>query len=376
MSGDDKLIQRILLTTDCVGGVWNYTIQLASELAARGYQVLIAAIGPIPAECHLHDLHLDGIRFEHSDYRLEWMDGGCDDLEILREWLLKLEAEFRPDVIHLNSYALADAPFAAPVLVVAHSCVYSWWHAVHGVLPPTRWSAYQRNVAAGLRSATAVVAPTHTMLRSLANNYGIRLFDGHVIPNGNTAVPTVNILAKRHKILAAGRLWDESKNYSILDEVALHLDWPIDIAGSTESPKGNSAFSGRSVNLLGALSQPALHRLMAEAAVFVHPALYEPFGLAILEAANRGCALVLADIPSLRELWDNAALFCSPRDPSAWITTLQAVSSDEDLRSDLACRALARAAQYSTDRMLACYQDLYRRMTLNWNRATQWVQAS
>jgi glycogen(starch) synthase len=115
---------------------------------------------------------------------------------------------------------------------------------------------------------------------------------------------------------------------------------------------------------------------MAETAVFAHPALCEPFGLVILEAANRGCALVLADIPSLRELWDNAALFCSPRDPTAWITTLQKVSSDEDLRSDLACRALARSAQYSTDRMLASYQNLYRRMTFNWKRATQWVQAS
>ena len=34
------------------------------------------------------------------------------------------------------------------------------------------------------------------------------------------------------------------------------------------------------------------------------PARYEPFGLSILEAALSGCALVLGDLPSLRELWD------------------------------------------------------------------------
>ena len=52
----------------------------------------------------------------------------------------------------------------------------------------------------------------------------------------------------------------------------------------------------------------------ASAAVFVSPALYEPFGLAVLEAAHAGCALVLSDIPTFRELWDCAAVFVDPHD--------------------------------------------------------------
>ena len=48
---------------------------------------------------------------------------------------------------------------------------------------------------------------------------------------------------------------------------------------------------------------------MGRAAIYALPARYEPFGLSILEAALSGCALVIGDIPSLREIWADAALF-------------------------------------------------------------------
>ena len=53
----------------------------------------------------------------------------------------------------------------------------------------------------------------------------------------------------------------------------------------------------------------ALARKMAEASIYALPARYEPFGLSALEAALSGCALVLGDIPSLREIWGPAAIY-------------------------------------------------------------------
>ena len=53
------------------------------------------------------------------------------------------------------------------------------------------------------------------------------------------------------------------------------------------------------------------------AAIYALPARYEPFRLEVLEAAAPGCALVLGDIASLRELWDGAALFVAPDDDRA-----------------------------------------------------------
>ena len=61
---------------------------------------------------------------------------------------------------------------------------------------------------------------------------------------------------------------------------------------------------------------------MARAAIYALPARYEPFGLTALEAGLSGCALVLGDIPSLREVWGETACFVPPDDRDAVIEVL------------------------------------------------------
>jgi hypothetical protein len=96
------------------------------------------------------------------------MDEPWEDVAAAGRWLLGLEARFRPDIVHLNGYAHAALPFEAPVLVVGHSCVLSWWRAVKGVDAPPDWDRYRREVRAGLHAAGLVLAPTRAMLDSLA----------------------------------------------------------------------------------------------------------------------------------------------------------------------------------------------------------------
>jgi glycosyltransferase involved in cell wall biosynthesis len=72
--------------------------------------------------------------------------------------------------------------------------------------------------------------------------------------------------------------------------------------------------------------------LLARASIYVHPARYEPFGLAILDAALAGCALVLGDIPSLRELWHDAAIFVPTEDAARLSRELTALIENGDRR--------------------------------------------
>ena len=91
------------------------------------------------------------------------------------------------------------------------------------------------------------------------------------------------------------------------------------------------------------------------------PSLYEPFGLAVLEAALAGCALVLADIPVFRELWDGAAVFFDPRDAAGLASAVNAVAGDAPVRQGLADRARERAGRFTPARqagaLLAAYAD-------------------
>jgi glycosyltransferase involved in cell wall biosynthesis len=100
---------------------------------------------------------------------------------------------------------------------------------------------------------------------------------------------------------------------------------------------------------------------MNRAAIFAHPALYEPFGLCVLEAARARCCLVLSDIPSLRELWDGAAVFIDPRNPDAWISEINRLSRDLDLIESLALRAQSHSLKYSAT-SIDEYFDIYCRL--------------
>ncbi|HEX3992613.1 MAG TPA: glycosyltransferase, partial [Acetobacteraceae bacterium] len=98
---------------------------------------------------------------------------------------------------------------------------------------------------------------------------------------------------------------------------------------------------------------------LAERPIFVSVSRYEPFGLAVLEAARAGCALVLSDIPTFRELWQDAASFVPADDPVAIAAALQVLLEQPDRRRQQSTQAAKRAALYGvarmTERMLTIY---------------------
>jgi glycosyltransferase involved in cell wall biosynthesis len=98
---------------------------------------------------------------------------------------------------------------------------------------------------------------------------------------------------------------------------------------------------------------------MARAAVYALPARYEPFGLSVLEAALAGCALVLGDIPSLREVWGDAALFVHPDDGEGLAEALQGLMANPAERERRAALARARALTFTPRRMAEAYLELY-----------------
>lgn len=358
----------VLMTADAVGGVFSYAIELSRALARRGVRVVLAIMGgPPSAAQRASAARVPGLVMHESGHRLEWMDDPWDDVARAGEWLLDLEERTRPDVIHLNGYAHGALPFRAPKLVVAHSCVLSWFEAVEGRPAPSRFDRYQREVAAGLAAAAAVVAPTRAMLDAIARHYGPPL-RARVIHNARDPA-RYRPAAKEDAILAVGRLWDQAKNITALSSVARTLPWPVRVAGSAEAPDG-ARRPLADVEHLGVLSEDEVAAALARASVYAAPARYEPFGLSILEAALSGCALVLGDIPSLRELWGGAALFVDPDDPADLGRALSCLAQSPSLRSALAGRSRLRALDYSPERMALAYLGLYGELSAPSGRTT------
>lgn len=372
---DPSSILRILMTADCVGGVWSYCMELARSASFRGMAICLATMGgPVSKHQASEALRLPNLQLLESPFKLEWMEDPWDDVARAGEWLLQMEERFAPDLIHLNGFSHGRLPFRAPKLVVGHSCVLSWWQAVRGEAAPGSWHRYRKAVAAGLRGADLVVAPSQTMLESLHHYYG-GFENSRVIHNGCDA-ERFKPGTKEPLILSAGRAWDEAKNIAALAAIAPEIRWPIFVAGESEHPNTpRRKFMADRVAFLGHLSQAALAEWYGRASIYVSPARYEPFGLSILEAALSGCALVLGDIPSLREIWGEAALFVSADEPEPLKRAIENLIEDTSWRTALAKRARRHALQFTGERMAAAYRAAYSSLRVKQNHPTKELAA-
>ena len=340
------------MATDTVGGVWTYSCALAASLAASGAEVTLATMGPPPRADQCEMLGDTRVRLIETELALEWQDPEGRDIPYAKRTLASLEARFGPDIVHLNSFREATLPWRAPTVLVAHSCVNSWARACKDSawLNEPRWMRYTERVAAALDSTEAWVCPSQSFHDDIVEIYQPRS-PGTVIWNGIGAGAPPN--RKRELIFAAGRLWDRAKNIEALAAATPGLDWPVEIAG----PAHRNPPAG--VTWLGPLPHGALRGQLQHAAIFVSPALYEPFGLSVLEAAAAGCALVLSAIPTFRELWSGAARFFDPDDSQALHRILVELSADERERTRLQRAAYEHALSYSLARTTSAYQKLY-----------------
>ena len=94
--------------------------------------------------------------------------------------------------------------------------------------------------------------------------------------------------------------------------------------------------------------------------MFASAARYEPFGLGVLEAAQAGCALVLSDIATFRELWEGAAFFVPADSPEGFAEAFRRLLADPEEAAWMGRLAQVRAGRYGPDAMAAGVLDVYR----------------
>lgn len=332
---------RLLLTGDTAGGVLTFVSELTNGMHACGIDVSLATFGPKPSRA------ITGARWFHHVSKLEWQPDPWSDLQLAARWLNELAAREQPDLVHLNTLCHGDLPWNVPVVTTIHSCVPSWWSAVKQTPLTPDWDRYRSVVTRSLHGASLIAVPTRALREALSTVWPIDLSNAAVVPNGRD--PRLFRIGKKEPmVLSAGRFWDEAKNIAALDDVSSSISWPLYLAGESQG-------SAR-CHLLGRLSEDELAGWYARASIYVSAASYEPFGLAILEAAMSGCALVLNDIPSLHEVWGDAAVFCNT---PALGATLQELIADPVKRTEMQQRAFARSRRFTQSAMTRHYLAIY-----------------
>ncbi|OWV92805.1 glycosyl transferase [Rhizobium sp. R72] len=346
---------RILMTVDAVGGVWRYAMDLARGLRGFGVETMFAGLGPPPSQAQSAEANEIGTLLWLAA-PLDWTVDCEDRLEPVSGLLAQLALAHSIDLFHLNLPSQAAAlATALPVVVVSHSCVVTWFEAVRGSDVPPAWAWQERRNRLGFKRAQTVVAPSRSHAAALLRCYGC--LDKLKVVYNSSHLEACS-MPKQDFVLAAGRWWDEGKNAIVLDGAAALARWPILMAGPTGAPSGQYYAIDHATGL-GELGHAQMMEFMAKAGIFSSPSLYEPFGLAVLEAALAGAALVLADIETYRELWDGVALFCEPRDCRAFANAINRFAGDKPMRAEFGAKAQARARIFSTDRQSRAMMKVY-----------------
>lgn len=96
--------------------------------------------------------------------------------------------------------------------------------------------------------------------------------------------------------------------------------------------------------------------------VFCLPSDSEGFGMVVIEAMGLGLPVVCTDLPVLREVAADAALFFRPGDASDLARQLGSLLGDAALRAELGRKALARAADFSWARLADAAHAVYARV--------------
>jgi glycosyltransferase involved in cell wall biosynthesis len=140
-----------------------------------------------------------------------------------------------------------------------------------------------------------------------------------------------------HLVLVGGKGWDTES-----------------LLSSLEDPK-----LAKRTHLLGYVTDDQLRALYAMACVYVHPSLYEGFGLTVLEAMAAGCPVITSNVYSLPEVAGDAGKLIDPTDTAALADAIETICLDEGLQNDMRSKGEKRAAEFSWERCAAEMLGIY-----------------
>jgi glycosyltransferase involved in cell wall biosynthesis len=355
---------RILITTDTIGGVWTFTRELTTGLLEAGCEIVLVSLGRLPNQ--QQQQWIDDTRWRYRSHfhsiaynaSLEWMQNNESSYNHPAQSLLQLIEEFRVDLLHCNQFCFGALPIGLPKVITAHSDVLSWANACRAdKLEDSDWlRRYRSLVSNGLAGAQAIVAPTHWMLSAVGETFDLPR-NRRIISNGRS-IPDPPPRSRKLQAITAGRLWDEAKNICVLGQISSPI--PLLVAGDTSCDGVSAPPALGTVRMLGPLTGEALLEMFHESELYICTSRYEPFGLAPLEAALCGCAILASDIPSLREVWKDGALYF--HDATSLSTLLCTLQSDKELLTRAKARSSLQAQIYSRERMTSSYLALFRQV--------------
>jgi glycosyltransferase involved in cell wall biosynthesis len=346
------------LRTAAPSGVERYVEELVRALAALGSAhefVLLSDAADLtpPGWRHVPVPSMGWFRRLRYDHRL----------------LAGAAAAERLDVLHCTKSFVPEG-LACPALVTVYDVIflkhpefYPWW-----------WRAYwRRSLERSVERSRAILCISETTARDLNEEIPAARGKSIAAPCG---VDGSRFASSRKPaaldgpyFLSVGTITARKNLDGLLDAFErLGADGPLlAVAGELDPVAGDGrrlAAAGGRVRRLGRVGEAELGGLYEGALALVYPSRYEGFGLPVLEAMAVGCPVIASRAGALPEVVGDAGILVAPGDSEALSREMARVAGDAALRSELARKGRARAAQFTwrrtAERTLEAYERIGR----------------
>jgi glycosyltransferase involved in cell wall biosynthesis len=165
--------------------------------------------------------------------------------------------------------------------------------------------------------------------------------------------------------------WWPHKNHDTLFAAVRQLPEEVGLVLSSGTPEaiGNAADLaarlgiGARVRHVGHVNAATVRGLYRLARAVAYPTAYEGFGIPPIEAMAQGTPVVASDIPVLREVIGNAALFVDHREPTQLAAAIAELLDESPERDRVVRDGTARARLYEADRGAERHMAEYERIS-------------
>ena len=236
---------------------------------------------------------------------------------------------------------------------------------------PLELQAWNFAVWSAVRASDRLVTPSERVKEDLTRTYGVPEERVSVIPHGveESFFGLKRNAAYGEKFLAEAKI-PERPYLLAVSTLHPHKNWERLLEGYGKLTAAGRAehlvmagLPGKSwnkvqalvessglaerVHLVGWAPRPVLLALFKHAEALVFPSMYEGFGLPVIEAMAAELPVACSDIPVLREVAGDAAIFFDPLSVDQIADTVSRLLDDEAMRNRLVDRGRLRAAGLS-----------------------------
>jgi glycosyltransferase involved in cell wall biosynthesis len=361
-----------------VGGVEEVARRIAEYMASKGHDVYVLTYNrlrvdgkrSLPRKDIINNVEV--IRIEPN---LIWSHGTYSS-EIPR-----VLEELRPDLVHVHAwrhphvFQVAKVRKKLKFKAVIHT--HAPFHKLNQLGLPT-WlyhKAVDQIRKGALREYDAVVALTPYEKNLLVGKLGVKSEKIKIIPNGiddeisgvNINTVEIDMINENPVILYVGRI-SRSKNVDLLIKAMRILTKKkmakLFLAGPDENLIAKLRRYSRKFNIgfhyMGQVSEVEKHKLYSKCTVFAHPAIYEPFGITLLEAQAFGKPCVITG--------EGGQLYAAPPgmtslhampNPEDFGEKMAALLMNEELYEKFSRNARKWALRHLWSKILPAYYELY-----------------